>query len=115
MRKVVLQEIVSLDGYAAGPNGDVGFIPASTRGDRRWGAEQTKLFESIDTLLLGRGTYQIFSQIWPTRTEGEEKAFADMFNAVPKIVFSKTLDRAPWGTGRKGESSRRGPPTKSRS
>jgi dihydrofolate reductase len=102
MRKVILQEIVSLDGYAAGPNGDVGFIPASTRGDRRWGAEQTKLFESIDTLLLGRVTYQIFSQIWPTRTEGEEKAFADMFNAVPKIVFSKTLDRAPWGNWPEG-------------
>jgi hypothetical protein len=33
MRKVILQEIVSLDGYAAGPNGDVNFIPASTRGE----------------------------------------------------------------------------------
>jgi dihydrofolate reductase len=97
MRKVILQEIVSLDGYAAGPNGDVGFIPAATRGDRRWGAEQMLLFDSVDTLLLGRVTYQIFSQIWPLRTEGEEKPFADMFNAVPKIVFSTTLKRAPWG------------------
>lgn len=102
MRKVILQEIVSLDGYAAGPNGDVAFIPASTRGDQRWGAEQMRLFESVDTLLLGRVTYQIFSQIWPTRTEGEEKAFADMFNAVPKVVFSRTLKTAPWGKWREG-------------
>src|SRR6059058_2978819 len=102
MRKVILQEIVSLDGYAAGPNGDVGFIPASTRGDQRWGAEQMRLFDSVDTLILGRVTYEIFSQIWPTRTEGEEKAFADLFNAIPKVIFSKTLGKAPWGNWPEG-------------
>jgi dihydrofolate reductase len=98
MRKVILQEIVSLDGYAAGPNGDVSFIPASTRGDQRWGAEQTALLDSVDTLLLGRVTYQMFSQFWPTRTEGEEKELADKFNGLQKVVFSKTLQQAPWGT-----------------
>jgi dihydrofolate reductase len=102
MRKVILQEIVSLDGYAAGPNGDVGFIPASTRGDQRWGTEQMRLFDSVDTLILGRVTYEIFSQIWPTRTEGEEKAFADLFNGIPKVVFSKTLKTAPWGNWPEG-------------
>jgi hypothetical protein len=51
MRKVILQEIVSLDGYAAGPNGEVNFIPASTRGDRRWRAEPTALMDTLDTLL----------------------------------------------------------------
>ena len=97
MRKVILQEIVSLDGYAADPNGDVNLIPASARGDQRWGAEQTVLMDSIDTLLLGRVTYKMFSQFWPTRTEGEEKEFADKFNGLQKVVFSKTLKRAPWG------------------
>ncbi len=97
MRKVILQEFVSLDGYAAGPNGDVGFIPAATRSDPRWGAEQVGLFKTVDTLLLGRITYQIFAQIWPTRSEGEEKEFADLFNGTPKVVFSKTLKKAPWG------------------
>jgi hypothetical protein len=51
MRKFILQEIVSLDGYAAGPNGDVNFIPASTRGAPRWDAEQTALMDTLDTLL----------------------------------------------------------------
>ena len=97
MRKVILQEFVSLDGYDAGPNGDVAFIPGSTRGDPRWGSEQMALFDTVDTMLLGRVTYQLFSQIWPTRTEGEEKAFADKFNGVPKVVFSRTLKSAPWG------------------
>jgi dihydrofolate reductase len=97
MRKVILQEIVSLDGYAAGPNGDVNFIPASTRGDPRWGAEQSALMDKVDTLLLGRVTYEMFSQFWPTRTEGGEKEFADKFNGLQRVVFSKTLTRAPWG------------------
>jgi dihydrofolate reductase len=30
-------------------------------------------------------------------TSGDDKQFADKLNAIPKIVFSKTLDRAPWG------------------
>ena len=97
MRKVILQEFVSLDGYAAGPNGDVNFIPESSKGDKRWGAEQTALMGRVDTLLLGRVTYDFFSQFWPAVTQGEEKEFADKFNGVPKIVFSKTLQRAPWG------------------
>ena len=97
MRKVILQEFVSLDGFAAGPNGDVNFIPESTRGDQRWGAEQTALMDRMDTLLLGRVTYDFFSQFWPAVTQGEEKAFADKFNGLSKIVFSKTLQRAPWG------------------
>ena len=97
MRKVILQEIVSLDGYAAGPNGDVAFIPESTRGDQRWGAEQSALMDKVDTLLLGRVTYAMFSQFWPAVTQGEEKEFADKFNGLQKVVFSKTLTRAPWG------------------
>jgi dihydrofolate reductase len=97
VRKVILQEIVSLDGYAAGPNGDVAFIPASTRGDQRWGAEQSALMDKVDTLLLGRVTYAMFSQFWPAVMQGEEMEFADKFNGLQKVVFSKTLTRAPWG------------------
>ena len=41
MRKLILQEFVTLNGLAAGPNGSVGFVPASTRGDRRFGEEQS--------------------------------------------------------------------------
>jgi dihydrofolate reductase len=53
--------------------------------------------DSIDTILLGRVTYQMFAGYWPKVTKGKEKAFADKLNSIPKIVFSKTLDSAPWG------------------
>jgi dihydrofolate reductase len=38
----------------------------------------------------------MFAEYWPTVTMETDKA-ADMLNTTPKIVFSKTLDRAPWG------------------
>jgi dihydrofolate reductase len=47
-------------------------------------------------MLLGRKTYELFSAYWPKITTGPEKSFADKLNAMPKVVFSKTLERAPW-------------------
>jgi hypothetical protein len=56
MRKVVLQEFVSMDGLVAGPNDTVDFIPASTQCDRSVGRAQVALMDSFDTLLPGRVT-----------------------------------------------------------
>jgi dihydrofolate reductase len=76
----------------------VDFIPAATRGDQSFGQEQLALMDSIDTILLGSATYRLFAGYWPNVTEGADKSFADKLNAIPKIVFSRTLDTAPWGT-----------------
>jgi len=97
MRKLILQEFVTLDGCAAGPRGDVDFVPRATKGDQSFGRHQMELLATVDTILLGRVTYQLFSGYWPKVKEADEKAFADKMNATSKIVFSKTLDRAPWG------------------
>lgn len=97
MRKVILQEFVTLNGLAAGANGSVDFVPAATQGDQRFGREQLALMDGIDTILLGRVTYRMFAGYWPNVTEGEEERFAEKLNSTPKIVFSQTLDRAPWG------------------
>lgn len=97
MRKVILQEFVTLDGLAAGSHDSVDFIPASTQGDQSFGREQLKLMDAIDTILLGSVTYRMFADYWPVVTKGEDKSFADKLNEIPKIVFSKTLDSAPWG------------------
>ncbi len=50
MRKVILQEFVTLNGFASGPNGSVDFVPASTSGDQRFGRDQVALFDAIDTI-----------------------------------------------------------------
>ena len=98
MRKVVVQEFVTLNGLAASPNGTVDFVPASTQGDKAFGRDQLAFIDTIDTILLGRMTYAMLAGYWPHVTAGAEKVFADKLNATPKVVFSRTLDRAPWGT-----------------
>src|SRR5688572_33067023 len=98
MRKVILQEFVTLDGLAAGPDDNVDFVPAATKGDQAFGREQLALMDAMDTILLGKVTYQMFAGYWPKVTEGEDKPFADKLNSTPKVVFSKTLVRAPWGS-----------------
>jgi dihydrofolate reductase len=97
MRTLVLQEFVTLDGLAAGPGDTVDFIPGSTAGDESFGRQQLAFLQVIDTILLGRATYQMFAAFWPDVAAGSEKAFADLLNSIPKMVFSQTLDRAPWG------------------
>jgi dihydrofolate reductase len=92
-----VQEFVTVDGLAAGPNGETGFIPEGTRGDSGVAENQMRFMDTIDTIVLGRATYEMFAGYWPTAT-GEDAPFAKKINATPKIVFSKTLDRAPWGS-----------------
>ncbi len=97
MRNLILQEFVSVDGMAAGSNGSTDFIPASTRGDKSFGRRQERFLDSIDLIVLGRKTYEMFAQYWPQVKSGDEQVFADRLNSLPKVVFSKTLQRAPWG------------------
>lgn len=99
MRNVIVQEFVSLDGRAAGANDSVEFIPASMQGDQGFGKRQLDFMSSVDALLLGRVTYQMFAGYWPNvKDDADDKEFADRINATPKVVFSSTLDRAPWGS-----------------
>lgn len=52
-----------------------------------------ELFES-DALLLGRATYEGFSEAWPERTD--DTGFADRINSMPKHVVSTSLDGPGW-------------------
>ena len=54
------------------------------------------LMATMDTILLGRVTYQIMSSAWPNWNEAQSPG-ADSMNHTPKVVLSKTLKEAPWG------------------
>ncbi|MDF2454610.1 MAG: reductase [Cytophagaceae bacterium] len=95
MRKLILEEWISLDGYAADKNGQLDFFP-STEANQFSDQDQLKFLESIDTMLLGRVTYHLFADFWPTATTDKE-IIADKLNSLSKIVFSNTLTDAPWG------------------
>lgn len=98
VRKVIVQEFVSVDGFASTPDGSVDFVPGATQGDQGFGDRQMDFIDSIDTTLLGRVTYEMFASHWPNVTEGDDKPFADKLNQLHKVVFSRTLDSAPWGS-----------------
>jgi len=59
-------------------------------------ADQLRFLETVDTILPGRKTYELFVDFWPTATTDQE-AIADKLNETKKIVFSNTLNEAPWG------------------
>jgi len=100
MRRVILQEFVSANGLASGANDAVDFIPAATQRDDSFGNRQLAFIDSIDTMLLGHRTYEMFAGYWPNVTSGDDKPFADKLNALHKVVFSTSLQRAPWGNGK---------------
>jgi dihydrofolate reductase len=99
MRKVIVQEFVTVDGFGAGPNGEIEFIVDSSDSDPTTGEfvdDQLRFLETVDTILLGAETYRMFAEFWPEQTV-ETQGIADALNSTPKVVFSTTLDRAPWG------------------
>jgi dihydrofolate reductase len=101
MRKVVVQQFVTLDGFAAGPNGELDFVTETgAAADPTYGPfveSQLAFIESLDTILLGAVTYRMFAEYWPEQTT-ETQRIADALNATPKVVFSSTLESAPWGS-----------------
>jgi dihydrofolate reductase len=97
MRRVILLMHVSLDGFVAGPNGEMDWI----KFDDEMINDTDALTASSDTALFGRVTYQMMAGYWPTAAEqpGATKHDIDharWVNSVPKLVFSKTLKNVEW-------------------
>ncbi|WP_153800316.1 dihydrofolate reductase family protein [Foetidibacter luteolus] len=95
MRKLIFQQWLSLDGYAADADNSVTFIESTTL-NKYSDLDQLAWLDSIDTILLGANTYRLFVDFWPTATTNDE-VIADKLNSIPKIVFSATMQQAPWG------------------
>ena len=84
MRNIITTTWVTLDGYIAGPNGEMDWV--AEHYDDAMAVYETEIVNQADTLLLGRVTYQSFAGSWPHvadspgASEGE-KAYARMLNA----------------------------------
>jgi dihydrofolate reductase len=92
MRPLILAINVSLDGYA---DHTVGIA------DNELHDFFTNLLDQTGIELFGRVTYEMMASYWPHAHENPEAtpsdlAFAAKFNAIPKIVFSGTLEKADW-------------------
>lgn len=97
MRRLILEEWMSLDGHVADKNGQLDFFTNLTPEQNKYSdSDQLKFLETIDTILLGRKTYELFVDFWPGATTDKE-VIADKLNETNKIVFSNTITKAPWG------------------
>jgi dihydrofolate reductase len=105
MGKIVVTQLVSVDGVSDDPAGFEGFerggwtLAPDSDGERvALRGEEGEEFNASETrdssaLLLGRKTYVAFAGIWPQQ---EGRPLADNINRMPKYVVSSTLEDAEW-------------------
>jgi len=97
MRKLHMFNLVTLDGYFAGPDGNIDWHNYDAE-HNDFGIEQ---LQTIDTLIFGRVTFQMMASYWPSPAALANDAIAaGLMNNVPKIVASRTLESADWNNTR---------------
>jgi dihydrofolate reductase len=94
MRKFKLQVQVSVDGYMAGPNGEMDWLTMPWTDDVDTYVDG--LHQSVDCMVLGRKLAEGFIPAWESGPEGETQESIDQMNNTPKVVISDTLTESPW-------------------
>jgi dihydrofolate reductase len=100
MRKLIVANIVSVDGFYSGPNDDVMAMPFDTT----FSDYNLERLRAADTLLLGRRSFEGFRDYWPPIADdpeqpGVEREISRLDNAIQKVVVSDGLtdaDLGPW-------------------
>jgi dihydrofolate reductase len=100
MRKLISFTQVTLDGYFTGRNGDLGWAHEGPQ-DAEWNAFVAENASGGGQLLFGRITYELMVSYWPTpAARANDPVVAEGMNSLPKVVFSRTLDKASWSNTR---------------
>jgi dihydrofolate reductase len=100
MRKVIVANFISLDGYFEGPGNNVMALPF----DAAFSDYNAERMRTADTLLLGRTTFENFKGYWPSvandpNARDVDREISRLHNATDRVVVSDTLtpaDTAPW-------------------
>jgi dihydrofolate reductase len=96
MRKLIVFNHVTLDGYFTSANGDMSWAHTGND-DAEFNEFVADNASGGGQLLLGRMTYDLFSSYWPTQIAIQNNPIvAEGMNNMSKAVFSRTLDEAPW-------------------
>jgi dihydrofolate reductase len=108
VRKLIVTNIVSLDGYYEGPSKNVmdlfGYRFDAYPTDESFDAYNAERLRAADTLLLGRTSYEGFKSYWPPVAEDPhaapiEREISRLNNAIEKVVVSDVLtaeETEPW-------------------
>ncbi len=95
--------MLTLDGCVSGPKGELDWLFAIN--DEERGNYVFNLYTNMDGILVGRKTYQDCANYWPKAaldesSQPKDRAFARLMNAMPKFVFSKTLNKVEWSNSK---------------
>ncbi|MBW4529016.1 MAG: dihydrofolate reductase family protein [Phormidium tanganyikae FI6-MK23] len=94
MRKLKLQMQITVDGFVAGSEGQLDWMTMNM--DESLSSFVNHLTDTSDTILLGRKMAPGFIQYWEqviTQPDSPEYSFAQKMVSIPKVVFSKTIDK----------------------
>jgi dihydrofolate reductase len=99
MRKIILMMSVSLDGFIEGPNREIDWHLV----DDELHDHFNEQLSTMGAFLSGRVTYELMAGFWPTADADPSSTrpmveFARIWRDMPKIVYSRTLERAGWNT-----------------
>jgi dihydrofolate reductase len=97
LRKLKLQVQMSIDGCIAGPNGEMDWMVGLQ--DDKLNKYVNELTESFDTILLGRKMTDVFISYWSDVINKPDEpwyALAKKMIEIPKVVFTKTLNKSKW-------------------
>lgn len=99
MGNVVLMMSESIDGYMEGPGRDISWHQV----DDEVHAHVNDVLREAGAFLDGRVTYELMAEFWPTADQdpgasAPVRDFAAIWREMPKVVYSRTLDRAEWKT-----------------
>jgi dihydrofolate reductase len=96
MRKLIVFNHVTLDGYFTDRNGDMSWAHGG-KDDAELNAFVAENASGDGQLLFGRITYELMASYWPTPIAlKNDPVVAEGMNRMPKVVFSRTLDRLSW-------------------
>ena len=88
MCKVIMWDMVTVDGFFEGPQTDISWFVFEEELEKYIHETQ----EAAGALLFGRITYELMAAYWPS---GQGR-IADFMNRIEKFVFSRTLDSVDW-------------------
>jgi len=99
MRKIILSMSVSVDGFIEGPERQIDWHVVDDELHSHFNEE----LRAMGAFLIGRVTHELMAGFWPTAdadpsSTGPMVEFAGIWRDMPKIVFSRTLERATWNT-----------------
>ena len=92
-RKIIVFNMLSVDGYFEGLNRDINWHNV----DEEFNDFAIEQLNTVGTLLFGRVTYQLMESYWPTPDSLQDDPIVEgLMNQIPKFVFSKSLKGVNW-------------------